>query len=404
MALSDPVLPAVSTLFGPPCPPALRAAVDIAGGEVTDVKVAQVSWWPGRSITVRYSVGVLGGSLDGQHSFVCVAGKIPDGALIVESDGERVGVWRVPYDPALPGMASAVDNEAVGSLLTTLGSVSGPVTTRLRAYRPRRRAVVEVKGSAHDIFLKVVRPEKVRDLHRIHRHLSAVLPIPESLGVDSNLGIVALQALPGVTLRHTLDNPGARVPPVEQLISLPPALPQPTSSVVAKSPIERMSSTIGLLTAITPELESELRMLEEEIGSERYEATVPSHGDYYEAQIMVKDGNVSGMLDVDTFGWGRPGDDAATMLGHLSVWAGLSSEPRRVRDLGTDLLRMWDTILDPVDLRTRTASVVLSLASGPFRVQSAGWPSEVSDRVALARSWVRSASSSDERSLMPFSG
>lgn len=401
--LTDPGLPVVSTLLGPPIPPALRAAVGIAGGEINDVTVAQVSWWPGRSITVRYSVAVLGGSLDGQQSFVCAAGRIPEGALVVESGGEQVGVWRVPYDPALPGMAAAVDDEEVSRLLTAMGSVPGPVTTRLRAYRPRRRAVVEVKGVAHDIFLKVVRPEQVSKLHRIHRELSRALPIPESLGVDPELGIVALQALPGMTLRHAIEDPGTPLPPIEELVSLPSALPEPTSSRKAPSSIDRLPSTMGLIGSISPELAPRLDALVETIGDDSKPADVPSHGDYYEAQIMVRDGSITGLLDVDTFGWGRASDDAANMLGHLSIWAGMSKQPLRVRQLGNDLLGLWDRLLDPVDLRLRAAAATLSLASGPFRVQSAAWPSEVEGRVALAETWVRSASRVDERTLIPFS-
>jgi hypothetical protein len=97
------------------------------------------------------------------------------------------------------------------------------------------------------------------------------------------------------------------------------------------------------------------------------------------------------MLDIDTYGWGRPDDDAATMLAHLAIWADLSSRPERVLDLGRRLLKMWDGILDPVDLRVRTAAVALSLATGPFRVQSAGWPGETADRVAIAERWLESA-------------
>jgi len=98
-----------------------------------------------------------------------------------------------------------------------------------------------------------------------------------------------------------------------------------------------------------------------------------------------------GMLDVDTYGWGRPGDDASTMLGHLAVWSGMSSQPDRVRALGSELIKVWDELVDPTDLRRRTAAVVLALAAGPFRVQSADWPEETAVRVSIAERWVESA-------------
>jgi hypothetical protein len=403
MALADPEMSAVSTLLGTPFPPALRAAVDIAGGTLVAASVAQVSWWPGRQITVRYEVDVSGGALDGPQVFVCAAGRIPEGAMMVEGDGEQVGVWRVPYDPALPGMASALDDREVERLLVDLGSSPGKVTTRLRAYRPGRRAVIEARGAGHDIFLKVIRPSRIESLHRVHRSLAEELPVPISLGVDTDLGIVALQALPGETLRQTLGNPARPLPGAAEIAGMVEGLPEPPVDLVAPSVIERTPRMARLLSAITPELSGRIETLVSLIGEESVPAGRPVHGDYYEAQLMVEEGRLTGILDVDTYGWGRPGDDPATMLGHLSVWGPLSPQPSRVGRLGDDLLRLWDGLVDPVDLRLRSAAVALSLASGPFRVQSAAWPSEVSDRLAIAERWVDSAARVDEKTLIPFS-
>lgn len=403
MALADPKMSAVSTLLGSHLPPALRAAVDIAGGTMVEARVAQVSWWPGRHITVRYDVEVSGGALDGRQVFVCAAGRIPDGALLVEGDDQQIGVWRVPYDPALPGMASALDDLAVERLLVDLGSTPGPVRTRLRAYRPARRAVVEARGAGHDLFLKVIRPSRIERLHRVHRALAQTLSVPISLGVDTDLGIVALQALPGETLRQTLANPARLLPSAGEIAGMVAYLPDPPADLIAPSVIERTPRMAELLTAITPELAGRLETLVSQIGDESQPVSQPVHGDYYEAQLMVENGRLTGILDVDTYGWGRPGDDPATMLGHLSVWGPLSSQTRRVGDLGDHLLRLWDGVVDPNDLRLRTAAVALSLASGPFRVQSAGWPSEVADRVAIAERWAESAARVDEKTLIPFS-
>ena len=403
MGLTDPKMPAVSALLGTSLPPALRAAADIAGGDLVAAQVAQVSWRPGRHITVRYDVEVSGGALDGNQVFVCAAGRIPDGALLVEGDDQRVGVWRVPYDPALPGMAPALSNGEVERLLVDLGSSPGPVTTRLRAYRPARRAVVEARGSGHDIFLKVIRPSRIERLHNIHRALAGTIPVPISLGYDTDLGVVALQALPGETLRQTLADPTRPLPHPGEIAALVEGLPDPPVDLIGPSIIERTPRTAELLTAITPELRGRLEALAGRIGGEKQTASRPVHGDYYEAQLIVQDGRLAGVLDVDTYSWGRPGDDPATMLGHLSVWGPMSPQPARVSDLGNDLLRLWDRLIDPVDLRLRTAAVTLSLASGPFRVQSAGWPSAVADRVAIAERWVESATRVDERTLIPFS-
>lgn len=390
--LVDPGLPVVSTLLGSPIPPPIRAAVDIAGGKVVDTELTQVTWWPGASITTRHRVNVSGGALDGRQSFVCVGGRIPDGAMIVEGEPGPVGVWRVPHDPALPGLASALDEGEASRLLSELGAEEGPVTTRLRAYRPGRRAVVAVSGRREGIYLKLVRPRKVEELHGRHRFLAATLPVPMSLGFAAEQGLIALQSMPGITLRAALEDPDSELPAPEEIVSLAQSLPVPQGDRISPSPIERLPDLASMLKVVSPELNDRVDGLVEAIGEDLAKASFPSHGDYYESQLLVDGDRLVGLLDVDTFGWGRPADDAATMLGHLAVWAELSNDPKRVIDLGSRLIRLWDQILDPVDLRLRTAAVALSLAAGPFRVQAAGWPGETADRVAIAERWVESAS------------
>jgi aminoglycoside phosphotransferase len=402
--LEDPDLPVVATLFGSLSPPPVQAAVAATGGRVTDSELAQVMWWPGYSITVRYRVTVSGGSLDGGHTFICVAGRIPDGAMIVEGEPGPVGVWRVPHDPALPGLGSALDQGQAARLLENLGAEEGPVTTRLRSYRPGRRAVVAVSGSKEGLYIKLVRPSRVEALHDSHRWLASAVPVPKSLGFAPDQGLIALQSLPGKTLRVALEDRGHLLPSAEEIVVLSRSLPAPQSDRMSASPIERVTEIVVLLKAVAPELSDRIDRLAEGIGGEQSPATTATHGDYYESQLLVDRGRLVGLLDVDTYGWGRPADDAATMLGHLAIWAGLSTSPTRVRDLGGRLLRIWDGIVDPVDLRLRTAAVVLSLATGPFRVQSATWPGETADRVGVAERWLESARLADEKNLTLFSG
>src|SRR5919106_738263 len=84
----------------------------------------------------------------------------PAGALVLGDGADRVAVWRFPHDPALPGLAAACDEAAVANLLDETGLGGGPVRLRTRAYRPRRRAVIEAVGSRGRLFIKVVRPDQ----------------------------------------------------------------------------------------------------------------------------------------------------------------------------------------------------------------------------------------------------
>lgn len=403
-ALTDPGLPELAVLLSTNPPAPLEVAVEALDGSVASSRVGQVSWSPGRSVTVRFDVEVAGGPLEGRQTFIAAAGRIPDGALIIEDDGgARIGVWRFPHDPALPALPSAIDPGEAERVLVDLGGTPGPVTTHLRAYRPGRRAVVEVRGAAERMFFKVVRPKTIERLHQIHRTLADVLPVPASLGYDDRLGLVVLQAMDGITLREAMARPEVDLPDPGVVAGLVSDLPHPEGLEPAHSPLERAQQMMPMVAALCPELTARLAKLSEGIGEETLPADRPVHGDYYESQLMVVNGHIVGILDVDTYGLGRAADDPSTMLAHLSVWGPISPQPERVRNYGNALLSIWDRLVDPADLRRRAAAMAFMLATGPFRVQTPNWPEEIAARVAIAELWAESARRVDERTLMPFS-
>lgn len=403
-ALTDPRLPELTTLLGTSPPPPLQAAVAALDGEISETAINQVSWSPSRSITVRYRVVVSGGSLEGEQAFIATAGRIPDGAMLVEDDeGERVGIWRFPHDPALPALPSAMDARSAEEVLVGLGGAPGRATTLLRAYRPGRRAVIEVRGERERAFFKVVRPKAIERLHRTHKTLADVLSVPASLGFDDRLGLVVLQAMPGVTLRQAMSDPELQVPEPGVVAAMVADLPHPEGLEPTPSPLDRAQEMIPMVAALCPELDDRLEALAGGIGTETLPADRPVHGDYYESQLMIEDGKIVGIIDVDTYGLGRAADDPATMLAHLSVWGPISPQPERIRDYGDRLLRIWDAMVDPVDLRRRAAAMALMLSTGPFRVQTANWPEDIAVRVAIAELWAESARRVDEKTLMPFS-
>ena len=403
-ALTDPRLPEVATLLGTTPPPPLQAAVSALDGEISETVIIQVSWSPGRSVTVRYKVGVSGGPLDGEQAFIATAGRIPDGAMLVEDDdGGRVGIWRFPHDPALPALPSAMDAKSAEEVLVSLGGAPGPATTLLRAYRPGRRAVIEVRGERERAFFKVVRPKAIERLHRTHKTLADVLVVPASLGFDDRLGLVVLQAMPGVTLRQAMSNPELEVPDPGVVATMVADLPRPEGLEPTSSPLDRAQDMIPTVAALCPELDARLEALAAGIGTETLPADRPVHGDYYESQLMIDNGKIVGIIDVDTYGLGRAADDPATMLAHLSIWGPISPQPERIKAYGNALLRIWDTMVDPVDLRRRAAAMAFMLSTGPFRVQTPNWPDDIAVRVAIAELWAESARRVDEKTLMPFS-
>lgn len=389
--VADPQIPSVVNLLGEAVPGPIAAVVEAAGGTATSGYPTQVTWWPGSSISVQYRVTVEGGEWAGNQDLVAVAGRIPRGAAIVGDGDQEVGVWRVPNDPALPGLPAALDRESARHLLTDLGAADGPVSTRLRAYRPGRRAVVSVEGAAQGIYLKLVRPKRVEQLHEDHKRLPQELPVPRSLGYSRDLGVMALQAMPGRTLRDVLEDPALALPSAAALTDLIVSLPSPASDRVNRSIIERVPALADLIRRIIPEEVEAVDRFVKDLGEEEVEELSPVHGDFYESQILIENGAVVGLLDVDTYGLGRRGDDPGVMLGHLALWQTMSAQPERVRLYARSLLDLWDQVYDPADIRRRAAATLFTLASGPFRVQTADWPGETAARVALARTWLESA-------------
>lgn len=385
-------------------PAPVAAVYAEAGTAIAEVSLIQSMWSPGRRLTTRYRVSGEGGGLDGQRDIVAALGRIPEGAILVEGPDATVGLWVVPNDPLLPGLRSALDETIVSDLLSDLGSSEEVVRSRLRAYRPGRRAVIEVEAGASSIFLKVVPPPEVDELHEKHRFLSGFLAVPDSLGVAKDLGIVVMGALPGVDLRTTLRSGATPVPDPLTIARMVEELPAPVADWKVRSPIEAMSYVVSLLEALLPDQADRLAELGERIGDDPDRDQVPVHGDFHEAQILAIGERPIGLIDVDTFGWGRSGDDAATMLGHLHLLAPGCRVPSQVLELARGLNQYWDAHLDPVDLRLRTAAVVLGLATGPFRVNRPKWRPETMERIEVAEQWVESASRVDERSLMPSSG
>jgi hypothetical protein len=407
-ALRDPALPALPTLLGSDAAELVDAVLG-GRGLVRRPRPTGVTWRPGRSLTVRFDASLAD---RGQRSTVTVilttGGALPAGATLLERDGAggpsmTVAGWRMPDDPLLPGLAVAMDRAGAARLVRAVGVTDSSVAPLLRAYRPGRRAVVELRGRQARVFVKVVRPGSIERLQAIHAALADRLPVPRSQGWSPDLGVVVLQALPGRLLRDALCE-GRDVPAGhehEALLALVlGCVGLESLEGRSPSPIERLTDHVRLLAAIMPDESSTIESLVRAIGPETDGPRVPVHGDYYEGQVLASAGRLVGLIDVDTAGLGRPGDDPATLLGHLAVLADAVSVARRsIHRHAEAALRAFDARLDPVDLRRRTAAVVLGLATGPFRVQSRAWPVETARRIALAGRWIESADRVTKRSV-----
>ncbi|RKR93051.1 hypothetical protein BDK92_7558 [Micromonospora pisi] len=386
--------PDLDLLTGPAAEEVLRTVLRPGGGELLTWRATQVEHQPGRRSTAAYQVRIRWS--DGQvrdERLAACTGRPPRGTVVLDDGTDRVAAWRFPYDPDLPALRTAYDRHAVGVLLSDLGLGDGPVRLEVRAYRPRRRAVIEAIGSRHRVFLKVVRPDRVQDLHERHRLLvGAGLPAAPSLGYTPD-GLLVLQALPGRTLRQALHAREAP-PPGRALLTLLDRLPAELAHGRARpSWRERAPHYAAVLAAALPGVGEQATALAEAIVTES--GTGPRtvvHGDLYESQLLVSGGRICGLLDVDTAGPGERLDDLACLLGHLSVLAQMRPERAgAILRAGAAYLASFERVVDPAELRYRTAAVVLSLATGPHRVQERDWPANTRTRLDLAALWLASA-------------
>jgi hypothetical protein len=368
----------------------LEAVLAETGGQLCTWVVAQVDHQPGSRTTVGYEAEVrwADGTVTDEW-FGASSGDLPEGVVRLSDGDVEVGMWRYPFDPDLPGLPLAVDPVRARKLVESTGlNVGGDVSVSLRAYRPRRRAVVEVGlPGERRVFLKIV--PKAKALHERHR-LAASAAVPASLGW-SEAGIVVLAGLPGRTLRDLLLVDGPVVVEPESVTAALDGL----SEALADTPRrktwgQKAFHYAEVIAATAPSLAERARGIASAVYHESAEGPgVAVHGDFYESQLLMHNGRVSGLLDIDTAGCGERLDDAGCLLAHLSVLAQI--RPRRAAEITTiekQMIEHFAAYLDWQALRRRAAAVVLSLATGPHRVQEPDWLRNTGHRLDLAERWL----------------
>ncbi len=365
----------------------LAAALAAAGDDLADAAIAQVRYRPGRAVTVSYRARLR----TGPALLVAHAGAgMPAGTAELDDGAIRVGVWRFPNDPLLPGLRHAVDGELLPELFDRLGVAADVRSVRRRAYRPTRRAVIEATTGDGPCYLKVVRPARAAALRERHNAVAAAIPAPGVIGADLDLGVLVLTAVPGAPLRDLLHAGAAPgLPPPGELVALLDRLPALPHRAVGT--LERAGEHARLLAAVVPSLAGRLGELAARLEPAAEGKADAVHGDFHPGQVMVRAGEVAGLVDVDAAGAGTRADDLATMLGYLAA-AATDPAPPAHAGAYVDLLRpTFASLVDPGELGRRGAAALLGFATMPFVAQQAGWPAGVERRVAQAERWLAGA-------------
>lgn len=371
----------------------LKLLAEVASGVIEDqpsVSLVEIHHRPGAGVSGVFE------AVGGDETIFLGAtaeklSRVPEWTVTLEGPNGNVIVWLHPNDPLLPGLGLASTPESVSE---TWGEGRELDDLRTLTYRPLRRAVMLARFVDHEeLFLKVLR----RDAGLLHaKHemlLAAGIPAPEPAGepVDE---VLALRRVAGMPLAEDLMHAGVLPLSAESIITLLDALPQELLNVQAR---ESWSDRLNwyVLAAVTALPEGEQRIntlsarIAEVLASARRGPLVPSHGDFYEANIFVAGGKITGLLDIDSAGPGYLVDDLACFIGHLAVLPGIDG---RYVDVDVYLHEYADAFvaelerreIDPAGLYARAAAVVLSLVAGARDEEDPDWVSIALDRVAVA--------------------
>ncbi|MBI4900985.1 MAG: aminoglycoside phosphotransferase family protein [Actinobacteria bacterium] len=383
----------------------LRTAVQHAGGVLQSWALDHIDANPQRSTTATYvaSVEWPHGVRKELLGVSARAGGLAhtDERATIFADGDReVAVWIYPRDPDLPGLERAAYPTEMAAVLNEYHVFPTPVgVDQIRldmiGYRPRRRAVLKctVTSPARVLYVKVLRErlfESVKARHELL--LEAGVPAPPILAATSD-HLLVLDELPGRPLARAIFD---EEPPTtaERLIRVLDAMPASVAELERRPPwSDAVKHYARMVSQAMPSLATRLDWMAEQIsqGLEGCpEGQEPTHGDFHEGQIHVRNGHVSGILDIDTVGPGRRADDLACLVAHLSTVQRMNArQTERVHHLLRTWVPVFDERVDATELRLRAAAVIISLATGPYRSQEPQWERETLQIVDAAEALVR---------------
>jgi len=379
----------LALLTGPDAPAVVRRALALLGaGDAPAVEVRRVHHRPGVDTTVSFTASAAGRP----ERVVLITDAAVAGPGVVELAyaGERLAAWLHPHDPRLPALADALDPAVLrGWLRPAVAAGAGAVSVELLSYRPLRRAVLRVTAGRRVFFVKLWRPERAPELVGRHRSLDAAGVGPHIVAEPAPGALIVADA-DGVPLASRLADwnaTGAPLPEPGEVLRLLDRLPGELLAFPRRPAWSDRADFHGQAAAaslpdqgdgiarVVAHLQGVLRGLPEA-------SPVPTHGDFYEANVFCSRTGFTSLIDVDTAGPGRRVDDLACLLGHLAVLPDLSpAHYSRLPEVTYAWAAAFERHVPPVELRARVAGVVLSLVAGAPRARGLA-------RLDVCRAWL----------------
>lgn len=248
-----------------------------------------------------------------------IAVRAETGLASSASSDPEVRIWLHPADPHLPALAPVAFDGAAETLLSRL-SLTAQGSPAFVAYRPGRRAVLSVPTADGPVWIKVVRPTRVRQVVEAHAACAAAgLPVPSMHGWSAD-GLIVMADATGTAAADVEWEPEALVDEVDRL-----------REGVARVPWDVRATSVAhridwYAARATPPLQEVLGRARELIADAGERPSAVVHGDLHFGQLFLDDaGRISCVIDVDTLGVGDPAEDPAAFLSHAIASARLTA-------------------------------------------------------------------------------
>ncbi|GAA4116288.1 phosphotransferase [Enteractinococcus coprophilus] len=353
---------------------ALTDVLARSGRQLDNAVLRDVQYRSGDYYAIVEALVRLPGGEAHQAFYGITTAQVPTEAVgyFVTAADTHIFIWQHPADPLLPGLRLAAtpaqvrEHFAPDRDLTALTAV---------IYRPLNRAVfraslapIAAGGLSDTLFLKVLRSGTAQPVYAMHQLLAAAtVPVVEPV-TEPISDVLALVGGQGMPLGDYIRAEGAHnrfncFELIEILDRFPTEVMQrPQQPSWADRYQEFMLAAHRAMPSQRERLTRLGDRFERAHDSIRLGPIVPTHGDLYEAHILVDPitGKIQHLLDVDGAGPGYRVDDYACLVGHLAVLGYNDAQPWGWQSAMLTFQRLAEHA-HPRTLAVRAAAVVVSL-------------------------------------------
>lgn len=385
-------------LVSPAAESIISAALDSMGWTLVDYTSDKPFLRPGAGVSVGYFVTARATDTDFSTYLTASTEKVDTShAVLTFTDPtgvvvDPIHVWQFPHDPSLPGLPEATHPENM-SVQLSVPNLNAEVVV----YRPTRRAVIEYTANGESVaFGKVLHPPTGAELvRRTNAVAEGDAPFPRIV-YSTDTGVVVSETARGRAFSNEIAfRPDEAIPKIAEferiLDSLGPAVAALDEHSSWAKRIHHYAKTAReILPDYASDIDRITHMVTEIINSGLGGPDVATHGDFFEANILIDDDGRLTLIDLDHVGPGKRNDDWGCLLAHVSVLPFLTesewvkadpSDPYRERlehlnpggmrcvfyPRSEEVLEAWCEYLEartnPYDLYARTTAVALSMAS-----------------------------------------